>query len=102
MSAVKIALLSDIHGNLTALNAVLQEISDILSDCQADLICMGHTHMPMDKRIGSWHVVNLGSISNPPGDDLRASYIYLTADSSGYAIEHRNGNCKVLSRIELE
>lgn len=66
-----------------------QELSNILSNCQADLICMGHTHTPMDRRVGNWHVVNLGSVSNPLGDDLRASYVYLTADSTGYQIEHR-------------
>lgn len=73
-----------IHPNLTD-----QELTAILAGCQADLICMGHTHTAMNRQVGNWHVVNLGSVSNPNGDDKRASYVYLTADSTGYQIQHR-------------
>jgi predicted phosphodiesterase len=66
-----------------------QEITTHLTDCEADLICMGHTHTAMNRQVGDWHVVNLGSISNPKGDDWRASYVYLTADSTGYEVQHR-------------
>jgi hypothetical protein len=33
--------------------------------------------------------VNLGSVSNPVTDDLRASYVVLHADRHGHTIEHR-------------
>jgi diadenosine tetraphosphatase ApaH/serine/threonine PP2A family protein phosphatase len=65
------------------------ELESLLDGCQADLICMGHTHLPMDLRSGGRHIVNLGSVSNPIAPDLRASYVLLTAGSSGYQIEHR-------------
>lgn len=73
-----------IHPGLTE-----KEIAPHLAGCQADLICMGHTHKPLDVQVGEKRVVNLGSVSNPQTADLRASYVRLTADSSGYQVEHR-------------
>src|SRR5688572_21341397 len=37
-----------------------------LHGCAADLVCVGHTHRPMNRQVDQWHVVNLGSVSNPP------------------------------------
>ncbi|MCX6048651.1 MAG: metallophosphoesterase family protein [Chloroflexi bacterium] len=61
----------------------------LLDQCNADLICAGHTHWPMNRRVGDYHVINLGSVSNPLTPDMQASYVLLHADSSGYTIEHR-------------
>jgi predicted phosphodiesterase len=65
------------------------EIAEHLAGCEADLICMGHTHMPLDVEVGGMRVVNLGSVSNPPTVELRASYVLITADNSGYEVKHR-------------
>jgi predicted phosphodiesterase len=59
-----------------------------LQGCGADLVCVGHTHRPMNRYVGSWHVVNLGSVSNPPTTERRASYVLLQASESGYQLEH--------------
>lgn len=65
------------------------DLRKMLNGCAADLICMGHTHLALDRRIDDWHIVNLGSVSNPRYPDLRACYIVLTCDVTGYSIEHR-------------
>jgi hypothetical protein len=39
--------------------------------------------------VGEVRLVNLGSVSNPFPPDLRASYVPLEADASGYRLEHR-------------
>ncbi len=65
------------------------ELSALLDGCRADLVCVGHTHWPVDRQVGNVHVVNLGSISNPWAPDLRASYVLLESDGSGYRLEHR-------------
>ena len=67
------------------------EIAAAMRGCDARLICVGHTHYPVDRCVGGWHVVNLGCLSNPQmtESDLRASYVLLTADESGYAVQHR-------------
>jgi predicted phosphodiesterase len=68
-----------------------EEVEGIMQGCEAGLICVGHTHRAMNRRVGRWHVVNLGSLSNPQLDepDKRASYVLLTAGKSGYVVEHR-------------
>jgi predicted phosphodiesterase len=65
------------------------KIQELLSECEADLIFVGHTHHPFDLRINHQRLINLGSVSNPPGPDLRASYVLLSADQQGYEVEHR-------------
>ena len=60
-----------------------------LAGADADLVLAGHTHQPTDRVVGAIHAVNLGSVSNPITDDLRASYVVLHADRHGHAVEHR-------------
>lgn len=68
------------------------EIEASMAGCTADLICVGHTHYPVNRRVGQWHVVNLGSLSMPQIDSSQrgASYVLLAADHSGYQVEHRH------------
>ncbi len=65
------------------------EMRKLLHGCEADLICVGHTHRPMTRKIDAWHVVNLGSVSMSPTEDKRASYVLLNASSEGNEIRHR-------------
>jgi predicted phosphodiesterase len=61
----------------------------LVEDAHADLVLVGHTHLPFDRMAGSVRVVNPGSVSNPFPPDLRASYAILEADEQGYTIHHR-------------
>jgi predicted phosphodiesterase len=65
------------------------ELQTLLAGCEADLVIVGHTHVPMDRMVGGVRVVNLGSVSNPITADLRATYVLLDADRSGCSIELR-------------
>jgi len=65
------------------------ELRQILDGCAANLICVGHTHLAVNRKLDRWHVVNLGSVSNPRYPDLRASYVILSCDSHGYSVKHR-------------
>lgn len=67
----------------------LSEIAQLVSGCDADIVCVGHTHEPLLRRVGDVRVVNLGSVSNPTAPDLRASYVMIDASASGTTIEHR-------------
>lgn len=60
-----------------------------LEGADADIVVAGHTHRPTDRRIGDIRAMNVGSISNPVTDDLRASYVIIYADRHGHRIEHR-------------
>jgi len=68
------------------------ELKSLFADSAADLVCVGHTHWPLDLRVGSVRVVNLGSVSNPLPPDLRASYAILEAGDSGYRLQHRRAD----------
>ena len=65
------------------------ELRDDLAGTDADIVFAGHTHQPTDRVVGRVRAVNLGSVSNPITDDLRASYAVLHSDRHGHAIEHR-------------
>lgn len=65
------------------------ELRAIARAAAADLICVGHTHVPLDMTVDGVRIVNLGSVSNPLAPDLRASYAILDADARGCRIERR-------------
>jgi len=60
-----------------------------LAGCEADLVIVGHTHVPLDRQVGRRRVVNLGSISNPVTPGLQATYALLDADEQGSTIQLR-------------
>lgn len=49
----------------------------------------GHAHQATDRQMGTVRAINLGSVSNPITDDLRASYVIVHAEESGHDVEHR-------------
>jgi predicted phosphodiesterase len=65
------------------------DIEQRLAGCEADLVIVGHTHVPMDRQVGRRRAINLGSVSNPVAPDLQASYALLDADAHGYRIQVR-------------
>lgn len=80
-----------------------EEIAEALADCEADLVCVGHFHMPMDRQVGQVRVMNPGAISNPMPPDLRAAYAILTADENGekgYQITYRRVDYDIQAVIE--
>lgn len=65
------------------------DLEQRLAGCEADLIMVGHTHVPMDRQVGKIRVINLGSVSNPVTPGLQATYGLLEADAHGYRIQVR-------------
>ena len=53
------------------------ELRRLLVGSEADLVLVGHTHIPFERLVGSVRVANPGSVSNPFPPDLRASYALL-------------------------
>jgi predicted phosphodiesterase len=66
-----------------------ESLRHALEGAEADIVFAGHTHQPTDRVVAGTRAVNLGSVSNPITDDLRASYVILHADRHGHTIEHR-------------
>jgi predicted phosphodiesterase len=65
------------------------ELARDLAGADAQLVFAGHTHQPTDRVVAGVRAVNLGSVSNPITDDLRASYVVLHADRHGADVELR-------------
>jgi putative phosphoesterase len=60
------------------------EIEAKIRGCETDLMCVGHFHLAMTRRLNGIHMVSPGSVSNNFPPDLRAAYAILTATESGY------------------
>lgn len=60
-----------------------------VADSGADLIFVGHTHIPLDRTVAGVRVVNLGSVSVHATADKRAMWTLLTTDDAGFAVERR-------------
>ena len=65
------------------------QLEQRLAGCEADVVIVGHTHVPLDRQVGQIHVINLGSVSNPVTPGLQATYVLLDADEQGYRIQLR-------------
>ncbi len=66
-----------------------EQLAEILDGGNADIICVGHTHMPFARTLGQIAVINPGSVSNPIAPDLRACYAVLNATSDNLEIIQR-------------
>jgi predicted phosphodiesterase len=66
------------------------EASGLLADADTDLLCVGHTHLPFERKVQGLHIVNPGAVSLSLTQDKHASYALLNASANGYTIEHRS------------
>ncbi len=64
------------------------EILDHFLDREGRFGVGGHTHIPMDRELGTWRVVNVGSVGMPK-DDPRAAYAIATFENGAVQVEIR-------------
>ena len=65
------------------------ELRTMLAPVEADVVIVGHTHVPLDRTVGAVRVFNLGSVSNPVMGRQAASYALLDADATHHSIQLR-------------
>lgn len=65
------------------------ELKSVVAGCEADLICVGHTHWVIDRTVTGVRILNPSSLSDPFMPDLKAGYMLLEADSAGYQVHLR-------------
>lgn len=65
------------------------EVLDALLDREGRLAFCGHTHLPMDRDLGRWRVVNPGSIGMPFDGDQRAGYAIVTFENGSASLDLR-------------
>ena len=68
-----------IYGTLTD-----GEIEKLLSGVEANFVVCGHTHLPMDRQTGKWHVFNPGSVGVPVDGIFSASYMILDGNEDSW------------------
>ncbi|HDI12594.1 MAG TPA: metallophosphoesterase [Hadesarchaea archaeon] len=64
------------------------ELARIVQDLDADVIVLGHTHVPMKRMILGKLVINPGGVGQPRDRDPRASYAILTIGKK-IEVDHR-------------
>jgi len=68
------------HGSPRRINEYLYEdrpersLARMFTDLEADVVLVGHTHLPYHRRIGPVDLVNVGSVGKPKDLDSRAIY----------------------------
>lgn len=57
-----------------------EEIEELLAGTDEGVVVAGHTHLPMDRTVGNWRILNPGSVGMPLDGDSKASYLLLESD----------------------
>lgn len=60
-----------------------ERITEILTDVDESVIVSAHTHIPMERQVNGWHVVNVGAVGLPFNHDTRAQYVIFTPRRDG-------------------
>jgi predicted phosphodiesterase len=73
-----------------------------LAGVEADIVLVGHTHLPRVLEVDQWRLINPGSVGLPKDGDARASYAILehgeiTLKRVGYSIERTLDRLRRLS-----
>ncbi len=57
-----------------------------LRNIPEETIIGAHSHIPLERHVGRWHIFNPGSVGVPLDGDRRASYMVLDGDHQGWTI----------------
>jgi predicted phosphodiesterase len=60
------------------------EIAEILAGVEEETVLCGHTHLPMDRIAGKWHIFNSGTVGMPLNGLMESTYWVLDGDWSGW------------------
>lgn len=60
------------------------EIAARLADVDEPTVIGGHTHLPISRQSGRWHILNPGSVGVPLDGQHLASYVILDGDEDGW------------------
>lgn len=61
-----------------------EQIEKFLAGVDENTVIAGHTHLPMNRQAGRWHLLNPGSVGVPLDGKFTASYMLLNGDERGW------------------
>ena len=76
-------------------------LSEVARESKADYLFVGHTHEAVEIVANGTQIWNLGSVSNPPTSDLRASYLMIESSSDQTKVVRHRINYDVDCAIKL-
>lgn len=71
------------HGSPRSINEYVLEnldesyVTEMMNEARADILCIGHSHLPYHRIMGDKHVINTGSVGKPKDGDPRGGYVLL-------------------------
>ncbi|MEO8885520.1 MAG: metallophosphoesterase family protein [Mucilaginibacter sp.] len=74
------------HGSTRTINEYILEdmdesyVLDLMNEAKADILCVGHSHLPYHRVMGDKQVINTGSVGKPKDSDPRGGYVLLTVE----------------------
>lgn len=77
------------HGSTRSINEYVLEdtdeayVLDMMNEAKADVLCVGHSHLPYHRIIGDKHIINIGSVGKPKDGDPRGCYVLLNITEDG-------------------
>ena len=67
-----------------------EQIKEWLLPARAKTIFCGHTHIPINRRVGEYHIINPGTVGVPLLGESVSSYMILDGNENGWSVaEHR-------------
>ncbi|MBN8876843.1 MAG: metallophosphoesterase family protein [Sphingobacteriales bacterium] len=86
-----------VHGSPRSVDEYLLEDMDenellkVMNECNADLLCFGHSHKPYHRTIKTGesikHAINIGSVGKPKDGDARGCYVILELTASSLSLD---------------
>ncbi|MES2267384.1 MAG: YfcE family phosphodiesterase [Bacteroidota bacterium] len=72
------------HGSTRSINEYIIEdldeayVLEMMNEANADILCVGHSHLPYHRVIGNKQVINIGSVGKPKDGNPMGGYVLLT------------------------
>lgn len=57
-------------------------ILEMMNEAKADVLCVGHSHLPYHRIIADKHVINIGSVGKPKDGNPMGCYVLLTIEDN--------------------
>jgi putative phosphoesterase len=76
------------HGSTRSINEYVVEdleesyVLGMMTEANANVLCIGHSHLPYHRIIGDKHVINIGSVGKPKDGNADGCYVMLTIEDS--------------------
>ncbi len=83
-----------VHGSPAAIgesiyeDTVEERLIELAAMARADLVILGHTHRPFERRVGGCRFINTGSVGRQNDGDPRASYALLQLSPGAAEVTH--------------